>query len=466
MEILIICLIVVGIIIALSVINTKKTPTEELSNVDTSEYSIEDEETGAVRKYKRTPQGYIIYADMVKYDAKIPFEDSRFVKFMEKEWKDDDGSPIVMETRLIDGMLQCYDSSLHKVYFNYTCPELKKKFLEGYLGVVRMSEVNILDNEFSAELWVQLIKEEPDNVDTIDSTQEDENTDESIRYKRTPQGYIILPDMEKYDAIISYEDNGFTDYIENEWMDEDETPHLMETALINGKLRCYHSSKNQVYFEYSCPALKEKFQKGYYGIVLLSDYKMEDNIKAEMWVHFEKLSTPIQGLKREKEYEDHLEIIYHDGKGMMQYKTIKNRNVTSFITGIRYRENFQELLEALEEGQEVQLIREPDNPYDPNAIAIYNGKDMLGYIPATDIPIVSLNMVGDNLTANIDRIDEDFVGITIPATFEKLERPDIEKEYGEFSYVRIEKAQYENGVYGEKSIPITKEEFIEAVKKQ
>ncbi|MBO4565570.1 MAG: HIRAN domain-containing protein [Bacteroidaceae bacterium] len=471
MAILIICLIIIGLVFFFIAINKGEKQSDDSNNVDTSEFTWEDEETGKVGRYKRTPQGYVIFADMNKYDARVPCGNSRFAKFMEKEWMNDDDNPIVMDTALVDGTLQCYDSSTNKVYFKFTCPALKELFQKGYAGIAILSDckTKLADNEFSLDLWVRINKdsnEEPNNDDISEKATNNEETSEVGKYKRTSQGYLVFADMVKFDALITTQDE-FTDYVENEWMDEDGIPRLMETALIDGTLRCYNSSENQVYFEFVCPELMRKFQEGNYGgIAMLTDYNVEDEIKAEIWVLLEQKTSPVQGLLKEKEYEDHLEIVYRDAKGMVQSKPIKNKNVSSFITGLRYRENYEELLDALKEGMKVSLIPEPDNPYDPNAIAIYNGKDLLGYIPAKDIPVISLNMEKDNLTAFIDRIDGDFVGITIPATFKKLENPDIEKEYGEMMYIRICKARYEKGVYGEQSIPITREEFLKAVKEQ
>lgn len=49
----------------------------------------------------------------------------------------------------------------------------------------------------------------------------------------------------------------------------------------------------------------------------------------------------------------------------------------------------QELLKMIEPGQKVQLVPEPDNKYDKNAIQIYiSDNDRLGYIPKETAPII------------------------------------------------------------------------------
>lgn len=49
----------------------------------------------------------------------------------------------------------------------------------------------------------------------------------------------------------------------------------------------------------------------------------------------------------------------------------------------------QELLHTISAGQEIKLIPEPDNKYDPNAIQIFiSDDDRLGYIPKETAPII------------------------------------------------------------------------------
>lgn len=52
----------------------------------------------------------------------------------------------------------------------------------------------------------------------------------------------------------------------------------------------------------------------------------------------------------------------------------------SKIVGVTH-DNRQELIRKLDVGKELQLIREPQNTYDRNAIAVYSDLGQLGYIP-------------------------------------------------------------------------------------
>ena len=64
-----------------------------------------------------------------------------------------------------------------------------------------------------------------------------------------------------------------------------------------------------------------------------------------------------------------------------QTVVINTFKFNSKIVGSTFIPGGQEALKALSIGQVLFLVREPDNEYDPNAIAIYNGNVHLGYLP-------------------------------------------------------------------------------------
>ena len=165
-----------------------------------------------------------------------------------------------------------------------------------------------------------------------------------------------------------------------------------------------------------------------------------------------------------KQYVPTYEISYIDGQDKRQNRTIKNANMNSFIAGIKYRDNYEEMLSKLSEGMEVQLRKDPDNPYDPDAIAVYNGNDHLGYIPKRDIPAIVLNMEDDSLNAEIEYVDEENVDLIVPVTFERILSMSDDDLEG-FRFYKTERTKYETG-YQESKSPITKEEFVEGIKLQ
>ena len=53
----------------------------------------------------------------------------------------------------------------------------------------------------------------------------------------------------------------------------------------------------------------------------------------------------------------------------------------SKIVGTTFVEGSQERLSKLEQTQELKLVEDVDNKFDPNAIAVYEGDFRLGYLP-------------------------------------------------------------------------------------
>lgn len=57
-------------------------------------------------------------------------------------------------------------------------------------------------------------------------------------------------------------------------------------------------------------------------------------------------------------------------------------SVNSFIVGAGFRKHAVALILTLREGETVTLQREPHNPHDPNAVAVYvRGGWHVGYLP-------------------------------------------------------------------------------------
>lgn len=60
----------------------------------------------------------------------------------------------------------------------------------------------------------------------------------------------------------------------------------------------------------------------------------------------------------------------------------------SFVRGFRYYEG-PKLLEEMKEGDMLELVREPQNEYDMNAIALHYNQQKIGYVPAESNEILS-----------------------------------------------------------------------------
>jgi len=52
-----------------------------------------------------------------------------------------------------------------------------------------------------------------------------------------------------------------------------------------------------------------------------------------------------------------------------------------YVAGVQYHD-LDKCIRSINEGDELQLVPEPDNSYDPNAVKIMKDDIMLGYVPA------------------------------------------------------------------------------------
>lgn len=63
----------------------------------------------------------------------------------------------------------------------------------------------------------------------------------------------------------------------------------------------------------------------------------------------------------------------------------------SNIVGVTY-DGRQELIKKLQVNEEVKLIREPQNPYDKNAVAVFAGTNQRGYLSREKAEKIALSM--------------------------------------------------------------------------
>jgi len=85
-----------------------------------------------------------------------------------------------------------------------------------------------------------------------------------------------------------------------------------------------------------------------------------------------------------------------------------SRHIMDFyIAGFTYWDGLK-ALPALCPGSVLTLKGEPDNPYDPDAVALYYKKYKLGYIPRTDNSLISKFVffgLGNVFKAKVSQVD-------------------------------------------------------------
>jgi hypothetical protein len=92
--------------------------------------------------------------------------------------------------------------------------------------------------------------------------------------------------------------------------------------------------------------------------------------------------------------------------GTMQAQTVKLLVQSSPLAGFRYAEASQ-VWSELRRGDALELVREPDNPHDRNAVRVDWRGRKLGYVPRAENEALAWAMDrGERVTARISRLQE------------------------------------------------------------
>jgi hypothetical protein len=92
--------------------------------------------------------------------------------------------------------------------------------------------------------------------------------------------------------------------------------------------------------------------------------------------------------------------------GTLQAQTVKLLVQSSPLAGFRYAEASQ-VWSELRLGDALELVREPDNPYDRNAVRVDWRGRKLGYVPRAENEALAWAMDrGERVTARISRLQE------------------------------------------------------------
>lgn len=105
---------------------------------------------------------------------------------------------------------------------------------------------------------------------------------------------------------------------------------------------------------------------------------------------------------------------FYTATGKLNFSTPFAREILlleCYIAGTTYRENIAEIAETLKAGATLSLQREPENKFDPSAIAVYDSENnILGYVPrAKNEVLARLLEAGKHLSAKLiakDTLDD------------------------------------------------------------
>lgn len=77
----------------------------------------------------------------------------------------------------------------------------------------------------------------------------------------------------------------------------------------------------------------------------------------------------------------------------------------SAITGMKHR-GTEALVASLPEGEPLRLVREPENPYDPNAVQVWARGQHVAYIKATQARAIAHEMDLAKVTERVGKLSK------------------------------------------------------------
>lgn len=115
-----------------------------------------------------------------------------------------------------------------------------------------------------------------------------------------------------------------------------------------------------------------------------------------------------------------IRLYYYDVDGNECEKLIRDGEMWTTITGIRFRKDPERIMSEIYEGATVVLQPEPDNPVDPYAIAIYFRNELIGYVPKKDVPAILTCISAHGTEAKIGLIAPKFIRVVLNGTMEYM----------------------------------------------
>lgn len=159
-----------------------------------------------------------------------------------------------------------------------------------------------------------------------------------------------------------------------------------------------------------------------------------------------------------KRYQPHFEISYINEDGKRGHSTYNKGNFGLTVVGIKYRENWEEMMADITAGDELMVEFDHENEFDETAIKVSKNGKLVGYVAKNKKPVVMMFMKQGLLKALVEYAEEDCLDITLSPT-----RADYTDEYNDVFNIRvsmIEKEKTDKG-YVESIIPKEIAEFIE-----
>lgn len=189
----------------------------------------------------------------------------------------------------------------------------------------------------------------------------------------------------------------------------------------------------------------------------LDDYEIESG---DIICHFEILNPKVKPLSFRKLLSEEgrgilacsdlrVAVLFKNMRGEERLVDITKGDINTIVVGSDYIPDYKDFWINIHEEDWVILKREPTNPINKDAIAVYWRDKKIGYIPNDDLPIVSLVMPNTTKPASVKENNLGWISININITADVLMFDDRNEKFGPFNYkimknnqvVRINKEQ-------------------------
>lgn len=163
---------------------------------------------------------------------------------------------------------------------------------------------------------------------------------------------------------------------------------------------------------------------------------------------FEKSNEPKQVQTIAKEYQPYFTIRCVTPDGESVTKTINHHNMNMFVVGLKYRENYEDLLHDIRKGTKLIIKHDSTNEYDNTALGFYLEDDrIIGYVSKKYKPLVELFLKNSLLTSEVTFVEDTDVDVEIPLNKNNIDASILEKY--NITIRKVTKEKYINGVYQE-----------------
>lgn len=190
------------------------------------------------------------------------------------------------------------------------------------------------------------------------------------------------------------------------------------------------------------------YLNGRLGAAVFSNFNLDDmdDIKVDLWVIPVHESQDTNNKEQNNDVKIHYEMDYLIDPVNYDYrrKTIMDGRVNFNIVGMKFRENYENLLNSLKVGMKIILKPEPTNEVDPNALAFYQDGKLIGYLSKKDQPFARTFLAKgfiETAISNID-IDENWVDTEVSVTKEMIDYDAADEFQVRFSKIESAKGGY------------------------